>query len=230
MHAFVAFAHPMVRAAHARLIGPSIARATIASTSGGALAFAALHDDADSSAARFGRTFWHASVVGYEYKYGAATKLPAGSAERKAALAETHQRSAERMLHVCRKHGGLYTKLGQFVASLNHILPPQYPLTPTVPCKSWFARAAMYGARKALVRRRAKSQTTMTTDGDARRRSARSSGRRANIQDSAKLNRDTRRACRSVAAARAPASLAAPADGARVEVQKPNVTSLGAAG
>ena len=58
----------MVRAAHARLIGPSIARATIASTSGGALAFAALHDDTDLSAARFGRTFWHASVVGYEYK------------------------------------------------------------------------------------------------------------------------------------------------------------------
>ena len=117
----------MVRAAHARLIGPSIARATIASTSGGALAFAALHDDTDLSAARFGRTFWHASVVGYDYKYGAATKLPAGSAERKAALAETHQRSAERLLHVCRRHGGLYTKLGQFVASLNHILPPQYP-------------------------------------------------------------------------------------------------------
>jgi aarF domain-containing kinase len=109
------------------LAGRALARATIASTSGGALAFAALHDDADSSAARFGRTFWHASVVGYEYKYGAATKLPAGSAERKAALAETHQRSAERLLHVCRRHGGLYTKLGQFVASLNHILPPQYP-------------------------------------------------------------------------------------------------------
>lgn len=50
------------------------------------------------------------------------------------------------------------------------------------------ASAAMYGARKAWVKPRAKSQMTMTTDGDGRRRSARSGGRRANIQDSAKLN------------------------------------------
>lgn len=105
----------------------ALRRATVASTSAATLAFAALHDDTETSAARFGRTLYHASVVGFEYKYGPAAALPADSEERKVALAATHQRSAERLLHVCQRHGGLYTKLGQFVASLNHILPPQYP-------------------------------------------------------------------------------------------------------
>ena len=94
----------------------------------------------------------------------------------------------------------------------------------------------MYGARKAWVKPRAKSQMTMTTDGDGRRRSARSGGRRANIQDSAKLNRDTRRTGKSVSGVGGPspsfASFASFAfrRGASHEVQKPNVTSLGAAG
>ena len=79
----------------------------------------------------------------------------------------------------------------------------------------------------------AKSQMTMTTDGDGRRRSARSGGRRANIQDSAKLNRDTRRTGKSVSGGGGPSpSFASFAfrRGASHEVQKPNVTSLGAAG
>ena len=43
--------------------------------------------------------------------------------------AEAHQRAADRLLRVCLLHGGLYVKLGQFVASMNHVLPPQYPET-----------------------------------------------------------------------------------------------------
>ena len=91
----------------------------------------------------------------------------------------------------------------------------------------------MYGARKAWVKPRAKSQMTMTTDGDGRRRSARSGGRRANIQDSAKLNRDTRRTGKSVSGGGGPSpSFASSAcrRGASHEVQKSNVTNLGAAG
>ena len=84
-------------------------------------------DDNETPIARFARTFYHASVVFFDYKYGAAAKLPEGSLQRHEAMAATHQRSAERLLHVCRAHGGLYTKLGQFAASLKNILPPQYP-------------------------------------------------------------------------------------------------------
>eukprot|EP00966_Prymnesium_polylepis_P088648 2051481-Prymnesium_polylepis.1 len=61
-----------------------------------------------------------------DYKYGPAALLSADAAERPAGMAATHERSAQRMLHVCQLHGGLYTKLGQFVASMTHILPEQY--------------------------------------------------------------------------------------------------------
>jgi aarF domain-containing kinase len=37
-----------------------------------------------------------------------------------------HLRSAKRIENVCRLNGGLYTKFGQQIASLNHILPSSY--------------------------------------------------------------------------------------------------------
>jgi len=42
-------------------------------------------------------------------------------------MAATHQHGADRLLHVCLLHGGLYVKLGQYISSMNYILPPQYP-------------------------------------------------------------------------------------------------------
>ena len=101
-------------------------RVALAVPAAASLAVAAMHDDTDTSAARFGRTLYHAAVVAIDYKYGDAASLPPGTEERRAAQAATHQRSAERLLHVCQRHGGLYTKLGQFVASLNHALPSAY--------------------------------------------------------------------------------------------------------
>ena len=84
-------------------------------------------NDTSSGPSRFIRTMGHAVLAAREYKYGAYMALPAGSEERHAALAGVHQRSAERLLEVCLAHGGMYTKLGQFVASMRHALPPQYP-------------------------------------------------------------------------------------------------------
>ena len=40
-----------------------------------------------------------------------------------------HQRSADRLYHGCIKHGGLFVKLGQGLASMNHILPEEYVTT-----------------------------------------------------------------------------------------------------
>eukprot|EP01134_Creolimax_fragrantissima_P003346 CFRG3346T1 len=37
-----------------------------------------------------------------------------------------HERVAMRVLRLCQRNGGLYVKLGQGIASMNHILPPQY--------------------------------------------------------------------------------------------------------
>ncbi|PFH32817.1 hypothetical protein BESB_014300 [Besnoitia besnoiti] len=41
-------------------------------------------------------------------------------------LAGVHDRCAARLLHVCLRHGGLYTKLGQYMSTMNHILPSAY--------------------------------------------------------------------------------------------------------
>jgi aarF domain-containing kinase len=102
-------------------------RRTLIASGGVAVATAVASDSTDTSAARFARTLWHSANIAWDYKYGLATRLETGSLERKTALAATHQRSAERLLHVCRLHGGLYTKFGQFIASASYALPPQYP-------------------------------------------------------------------------------------------------------
>lgn len=40
-----------------------------------------------------------------------------------------HQRSADRLLETCLLNGGLYIKVGQGVAAINHILPKEYTST-----------------------------------------------------------------------------------------------------
>ena len=45
---------------------------------------------------------------------------------------QVHQRGAERLLWVCQRNAGIFTKAGQHIASLNHILPMQYTNTLSV--------------------------------------------------------------------------------------------------
>ncbi|KYR01571.1 putative protein serine/threonine kinase [Tieghemostelium lacteum] len=49
-----------------------------------------------------------------------------------AKLDQLHQESAEKILKLCLANGGLYIKSGQYLASLNHVLPPQYTKTLSV--------------------------------------------------------------------------------------------------
>ena len=42
---------------------------------------------------------------------------------------EVHTRGAQRLLWVCKRNAGIFTKAGQHIASLNHILPPPYTTT-----------------------------------------------------------------------------------------------------
>ena len=37
-----------------------------------------------------------------------------------------HRSQAERLLHLCRRNGGVYIKVGQHLANLDYILPPEY--------------------------------------------------------------------------------------------------------
>ncbi|CAH8435009.1 unnamed protein product [Dicrocoelium dendriticum] len=52
-----------------------------------------------------------------------------GSPSYDQALLDCHQRSASHILDGCLSNGGLYIKMGQGLASLNHILPRQYTET-----------------------------------------------------------------------------------------------------
>ena len=40
-----------------------------------------------------------------------------------------HQRSAEAILKLCEHNRGLYIKVGQYISSMNHVLPPEYTAT-----------------------------------------------------------------------------------------------------
>ncbi|CEO97416.1 hypothetical protein PBRA_000761 [Plasmodiophora brassicae] len=44
-------------------------------------------------------------------------------------LARVHERSATKILELCLRHGGIFVKAGQYLASLTHVLPPQYTAT-----------------------------------------------------------------------------------------------------
>ncbi|KXZ42167.1 hypothetical protein GPECTOR_192g313 [Gonium pectorale] len=63
-------------------------------------------------------------IRNYKWSLGSLT-----GAEREAALRECHQRGADRLLWLCRANGGVYTKLGQHVGQLDHLLPEEYVLT-----------------------------------------------------------------------------------------------------
>lgn len=65
---------------------------------------------------RNGRMIWACFLTLIDYKYLLDPSRPD----------DTHQRVAERLLAVCRRNGGLYIKLGQGVASMNHVLPLPY--------------------------------------------------------------------------------------------------------
>ena len=96
-----------------------------AATTSIAAATSFLASDTETAPARLIRTLYHSAAVAYEIK-----RLErSGAAKASTEAAEAHQRAADRLLRVCLLHGGLYVKLGQFVASMNHVLPPQYPET-----------------------------------------------------------------------------------------------------
>ncbi|KAL6763996.1 ABC1 family-domain-containing protein [Haematococcus lacustris] len=75
---------------------------------------------------RLARDVYTAASIVADYK------LSLGRLEGEAraqALEDCHQRGAERLLQLCFANGGVYTKLGQHIGQLDHLLPEQYVVT-----------------------------------------------------------------------------------------------------
>jgi aarF domain-containing kinase len=91
------------------------------------LSFDYFFRDAESieAAVRFARSLKIAVEISFDYNSGLRGLLE-DSEEYDKIIKEIHLRSANRLLEGCLKNGGLYIKLGQGVAAINHILPVEY--------------------------------------------------------------------------------------------------------
>jgi aarF domain-containing kinase len=74
---------------------------------------------------RFGRAMYYSASAAADWKM-TMKGLQRGTEEYETKRMEVHERAAEKLLHVCIEHGGVYTKFGQHVASMNHIMPKPY--------------------------------------------------------------------------------------------------------
>lgn len=74
---------------------------------------------------RFCRSIFVGMVISIDY-WKSLQDLQEDSPEYHKAIHKCHIRAAERIKRGCLKNGGLYIKLGQGLASFNHILPSEY--------------------------------------------------------------------------------------------------------
>lgn len=93
----------------------------------GLLSFDYFIRDAESigAAIRFARSLKIAVAISFDYSLG-LRGFDENSEEYDKAIKEIHQRSANRLVEGSLLNGGLYIKLGQGVAAINHILPVEY--------------------------------------------------------------------------------------------------------
>lgn len=71
---------------------------------------------------RFCRSSFQTALASLDYKWS-LRGLEFPSPEYEEARSQVHLRSAQRILKVSIKNGASYIKLGQYIASLNHLLP-----------------------------------------------------------------------------------------------------------
>ncbi|KAF8822575.1 ABC1 family protein [Cardiosporidium cionae] len=74
---------------------------------------------------RFYRSLFNAGITAVDYKFH-LRGLDAASEEYQTAIRSVHKRVAKRLLLLCQKHGGIYNKFGQYVATLTHVLPREF--------------------------------------------------------------------------------------------------------
>lgn len=90
-------------------------------------AFAGMVDGYTRAAVTIGNTA--IAVVDYRRHLAGRSREEPGYMDDRAAF---DQRTADRILKVCLQHGGCYTKLGQHIAGMNHVLPREYTTTLSV--------------------------------------------------------------------------------------------------
>ncbi|KAH8239984.1 hypothetical protein KR032_010015, partial [Drosophila birchii] len=76
------------------------------------------------AAVRFVRSLKTAGLIAFDY-----LQLSENDAKYATKLKAVHQKSADRLLETCLLNGGLYIKVGQGFAAINHILPVEYTNT-----------------------------------------------------------------------------------------------------
>lgn len=89
----------------------------------------AMNDFGTSQAGlRFLRSAQCALSISFDYNY-ALWNVDEKDANYEELRKEVHQRSANKLLDTCLANGGLYIKIGQGFAAINHILPEEYTKT-----------------------------------------------------------------------------------------------------
>eukprot|EP00904_Undaria_pinnatifida_P013132 jgi/Undpi1/894/HiC_scaffold_10.g04358.m1 len=80
-----------------------------------------LTDPLERALARARSKSWHAAVA-----VAAKKMAEAEAAGLRAPMSDLHRRSAERLRELCARNGGVYVKLGQHLAQLDFVLPPEF--------------------------------------------------------------------------------------------------------
>lgn len=85
----------------------------------------------DVGIVRFGRAFVTATKIATDYKFSLRGCDDCSEYSLKA-WSECHRRSAERLLDLCCKNGGIFIKVGQHIAALQYLVPTEYVETLSV--------------------------------------------------------------------------------------------------
>lgn len=85
----------------------------------------------DVGIVRFGRAFVTATSIAADYKFSLRGFDDCSDPSLKAWSA-CHRRSAERLLDLCCKNGGIFIKVGQHIAALQYLVPAEYVETLSV--------------------------------------------------------------------------------------------------
>ncbi|KAJ6217942.1 hypothetical protein RDWZM_009099 [Blomia tropicalis] len=74
---------------------------------------------------RFGRAAWTVGCIAADYRFS-VVNLTDDSDSTMKAWSECHLRSANRLLNLCSANGGVFVKVGQHIAALDHLVPREY--------------------------------------------------------------------------------------------------------